>query len=133
VEANRVGDIIDEVAKPAENGRNFLSVGAWQAEGRRLFGDDMMRWVFVCPVCGHDQSPQDYWDAVAPSSAVAFSCVGRWIDGSREAFGGEGPGPCNYGGGGLFRLNPVSIVGSNNRWFAFRPPPSRPDIREPLG
>ena len=64
------------------------------------FGPDAMGWKFVCPACGHIQSARDYKTAGAPESAVAFSCVGRWLPKAREAFGGKGPGPCNYAGGG---------------------------------
>jgi hypothetical protein len=81
------------------------------------FGGDPMEWKFVCPVCGFVQSVRDYKNAGAPESAVAFSCVGRWIEGSSEAFSGN-KGPCNYAGGGLIRLNPVKIEGRTNNYFA---------------
>jgi hypothetical protein len=87
-----------------------------------LFGKDEMKWRFVCPVCKHVQSIQDYKDAGAPKDAVAFSCVGRWIDRSRSVVTGKGKGPCNYAGGGLFRLNPVEVVMENGEvthTFAF--------------
>ena len=84
----------------------------WLAEGKRRFGPSIMKWKFVCPCCGHVQSVQDYMDAGAPEGAVSFSCVGRYIESSRRAFQvGAGPGPCDYAGGGLFRLNPVEIDG----------------------
>jgi hypothetical protein len=35
--------------------------------------------------------------------------VGRWTGAKREAFS-DGQGPCNYAGGGLFKLNPVTVV-----------------------
>ncbi|MEW6573152.1 MAG: VVA0879 family protein, partial [Bacillota bacterium] len=86
----------------------------WYAEGRRRFGDDVMKWKFVCPACGHVASVQDYKDAGAPEGAVAFSCIGRYLPNAKQAFDPEGPGPCNYTGGGLFRLNPVRIDGIEN-------------------
>ena len=98
----------------------------WQEEGVVLFGSDQMQWRFVCPVCGFAQSVQDYKDAGAPEGAVAFSCIGRWRDGARDAFTGKGDvrlahpvvtGPCNYSGGGLLRLNPVDVDG--RKVFAF--------------
>jgi hypothetical protein len=94
----------------------------WHASGEKLFGPDKMKWRFVCPVCGHVQSVQDWKDAGAPESAVAFSCVGRWIPGSRKAFEETGKGPCNYAGGGLFRLNPVELSGIEPNAFAFAVP-----------
>lgn len=75
----------------------------WQAEATRLFGSDAMLWRFVCPVCGHVQSTQNYKDAGAGEGAVAFSCIGRWV-------GTKDGGPCDYAGGGLFRLNPITVV-----------------------
>ena len=89
----------------------------WREQGAALFGADLMQWRFVCPVCGFIASVQDYRDAGAPEGAVAFSCIGRWREGSRDAFNGKGAGPCNYTGGGLLRLNPVDVDG--RKVFAF--------------
>lgn len=80
----------------------------WYAEGKRLFGEDVMQWRFVCPSCGHIASVQDWKDAGAPEGAVAFSCVGRWMGSEKEIFDKSG-GPCNYAGGGLFGLNPIKV------------------------
>ena len=99
----------------------------WEAEAKRRFGD-VMKWRFVCPACGHVASVADWKAAGAPSSAVGFSCVGRWSGAKRDAFGlnpkgmaTEGPGPCNYAGSGLFAINPVAVVTENGttRVFAF--------------
>lgn len=92
----------------------------WREEGTRRFGDDRLAWKFVCPVCGHVATWKDWEDVGAPEGAVAFACVGRWIDGSRIAFGDDdGPGPCNYTGGGLFRLNPLRITGPDGESTTF--------------
>lgn len=107
----------------------------WLAEAERRFGPDPMQWKFVCPVCKHVASTQNYKDAGAPSEAVGFSCVGRWAGAKRDALGlnpeavkrgelapAKGDGPCNYAGGGLFRLNPVEIEmegGAKTHAFAF--------------
>lgn len=40
--------------------------------------------------------------AEAPESAIAFSCIGRWLKTRFEAFT-KGKSPCNYAGGGLFQ------------------------------
>lgn len=100
-----------------------MTHGEWCAEAVRHFGPDPMQWRFVCPVCKHVASVQDYEDAGAPDNAAAFSCIGRWAGAKRDALGlnpeaiaygrlppADGPGPCNYAGGGLFRLNPVEVV-----------------------
>ena len=80
------------------------------AEAERRFGPDRMAWRFVCPSCRHSQSVADYKAAGAPESAVAFSCVGRWLPERRDAFAPKGaPGPCNYAGGGLFKIAPIRL------------------------
>jgi len=40
------------------------------------------------------------------------------MDTRKDAFA-EGDGPCNYAGGGLFRINPVSIDGRELGVFEF--------------
>ena len=99
----------------------YPSLAAWQAEAARLFGPDPMKWRFTCPVCGHEAAVEDWKTAGAPSNAAAFSCVGRWTGATAKM--GEKPGPCNYAGGGLIRLNPVRIVGHESGAFAFAPKP----------
>jgi len=92
----------------------------WLAEGRRLFGDDVLQWRFVCPSCGHVASVQDWKDAGAPEGAVAFSCVGRYTGAGGEKTFAKSGGPCDYAGGGLIGLNPVEVGGT--RVFAFATP-----------
>lgn len=99
-----------------------MTVQEWEAEGIRRFGEDRLKWRFVCPSCKVVSSVQDWKDAGAPEIAVAFSCVGRWKDGVDEnTFRGNGQ-RCHYAGGGLFRLNPVKVVfpgGGIRETFAF--------------
>ena len=80
---------------------------AWVAEARARFGNDPMQWAFVCPSCGWVATIQEWKDADAMNQA-AFSCIGRAIGSAKEL--GADRGPCNYAGGGLFRLNPVSVI-----------------------
>jgi hypothetical protein len=96
----------------------------WEAEAVRRFGLNRSRWRFVCPCCRHVASVRDWLEAGAPEGAVAFSCVGRWLPEPRDAFDGSGPGPCNYAGGGLIGLNPVSVWHDNemHHLFAFAEP-----------
>lgn len=101
----------------------YASAEEWRAEARRLFGDDPMQWRFVCPSCGHVASVADWKAAGASEREVAFSCVGRHLEHRREIF--EKPGPCNYAGGGLLRLNPVSVLtgkGESVNVFEFATP-----------
>jgi len=97
----------------------------WLAEAERRFGDDPMFWRFVCPSCGHVASVRDWKDVGASEGAIAFSCLGRYTGDRKsaedKAFQHNG-GPCNYAGGGLFRLNPVMVDLGNGEFrqtFAF--------------
>lgn len=100
-----------------------MTEAEWNAEGERRFGADRMKWQFVCPSCGHIAAVQDWKAAGAGSNCVAFSCIGRWYQNPSEAFQKDG-GPCNYAGGGLIRLNPVTVTRKDNPdidVFAFAP------------
>jgi len=107
--------------------RNYRAVSQdeWHAEGTKLFGENMMDWRFRCPVCGHVAQAQAWADVGATQSA-GFSCIGRWLEGSKAAFEEKGEGPCTYAGGGLFRLNPVKVSlkeGGTVDMFEFAPRP----------
>lgn len=105
-----------------------VTVDEWRAEGARRFGTDQMQWRWKCPSCGHVASTQDYKDAGAKSSMVGFSCIGRSLPKCNEAFGGPGSGPCNYAGGGLIGLNPITVIvdGKEVAMFEFADGPARP-------
>lgn len=98
---------------PSDKPLHHLTHAEWIAEGTALFGPNVEDWRWVCPVCHHITLLADWRSAGAPDGAFAFSCVGRWLPEAREAFsrgpGGRGVGPCNYAGGGLFKLNPVIV------------------------
>lgn len=85
-----------------------IDIADWRAEAKAKFGDDPLDWRFVCPVCKYEAANREWVEASASESA-AFSCVGRYRKSARRAFGGTGPGPCDYAGGGLFVLNPVRV------------------------
>jgi len=96
----------------------------WIAEGKLRFGDDTLQWRFVCPSCGHIASVKDWREANAPDGAIAFSCVGRYANGDDSKTFNKNGGPCQYAGGGLFRLNPVQVIdedGQKQDVFAFAP------------
>jgi hypothetical protein len=90
----------------------------WIAAGKSRYGADRMQWRFRCPSCGHIATPQDYRAAGAPQTAVGFSCVGRWSGAASEAFS-DASGPCNYAGGGLFRINPLLVTDGEQEWQMF--------------
>lgn len=98
----------------AELKQREISYAQWVEEGEKKFGPDKMKWKFVCPMCGHVATGEDWKAAGAPAGSIGFACIGRWQENPRDAFRAVGKGPCNYTGGGLFRLNPVTIVVSED-------------------
>ena len=110
---------IDAVVVPVTS----YTIDEWKAEGTRRFGPDYMDWKYICPVCKTVTAVREWFEAGVPGQA-AFSCIGRTREGSRDAFGGKGDGPCTYAGGGLFRLNPVTVTypdGTIGQAFDFAP------------
>lgn len=107
-----------EKKKPFE--RIQIEKAVWFAEGERLFGEDMLKWRFVCPSCGNIQSAEDFKKYVdqgaVPGDAYSI-CIGRYIPGSGHL--GSKTQPCNYSGGGLFKLNPVEIIDGQTIYNVF--------------
>jgi hypothetical protein len=82
----------------------------WRAEGERRFGRDMMKWRFVCPICGNIASCEDfrqYADKGATPNSATCECIGRYT-GAKDSFD-KNVKPCKYAGYGLFRLSPIRI------------------------
>lgn len=101
-----------------------LTSAEWEAEGERRFGKERWNWKFKCPICKSIMTGVDYKNAGAPEGAVGFSCIGRYIPkeksqralGSKKVIDGK---PCDYTGGGLFKLNPIEIIEDGSTWFEF--------------
>lgn len=92
----------------------------WLAElDRRRKGAPAKTVSFVCPACGYIQSGEDFLAAGASyeqmQAMLAFSCLGRVMPRPRSAFAPEGAGPCNYAGGGLFRIAPIRVTFADGR------------------
>ncbi|MDD5531278.1 MAG: hypothetical protein PHC52_00645 [Syntrophales bacterium] len=107
-----------------------MTYDEWRDQGNKLFGPDRKKWPFECPSCGYVATAEDYLALGAPLGAIGFSCIGRfWKDQSKvQGFPAKKNGrPCNYAGGGLFRINPVEVDGEF--FFAFAHPPEiRPGV-----
>jgi len=104
-----------------------VTVKDWYAEAIERFGADTDAWQVVCPVCKHPQTIAEMKAVGMPEASFAFSCIGRWIPGSKEAFDKTKTGPCTYAGGGLFKLNPVTVVfpdGKEQHAFEWAEPPT---------
>ena len=103
----------------------MLTRDEWLQKGKELFGEDMLKWRFVCPSCGHIQTAEDfrlYKDQGASPDTAHFNCIGR-LDGHGDVEILSGKSPCNYTGGGLFNLNPVRVLDGDKviSSFAFAP------------
>lgn len=86
-----------------------LSKQEWSDRGRQLFGDDFVKWRFVCPACGNIATVEDYRqfkEQGADANAATCTCIGRYM-GKDWA---KGEKPCDYVGYGLFRLSPVIVM-----------------------
>lgn len=104
---------------PKEEQVGYDTPDAWRAEASRRFGDDPLQWRFVCPSCGHVAKVQDWKDVGAPSGAIAFSCIGRYQKGGKDAFSKKGEGPCNYTTGGLINISPIKVKDGANTQYVF--------------
>ena len=53
-------------------------VKEWLEEGKRLFGKNIMKWRYVCPMCGKRYSVQEFVDAGGDGPNSAYQeCIGR--------------------------------------------------------
>lgn len=113
-----LADPLDE--KQASN----MPVAEWMALGKKLYGEDMLKWKFKCPSCGHIQTPEDFRpfkDKGASPNTAYFDCIGRWLP---EATGTmfNKKSPCDYTLGGLFKLSTRVVVdekGARHATFMF--------------
>lgn len=106
--------------------RTFESVDAWRAEGERLFGEDVTKWKYKCPMCGHVAAVQDFIDAGLDGQEAANSayceCIGRYT-GKGSPKKGDSSG-CNWAGYGLFGIPHGGVIvmtgeGSGQHIFEF--------------
>jgi len=112
---------------PTKPAMQHYTMDEWLAEGTRRFGPNQLKWRFVCPACGRVQAVEDfrpYKPQGATAESARFNCIGRYAGAQRRAFGGEGPGPCDYTSGGLFDIRPVTVTidGEAHKSFAFADP-----------
>jgi hypothetical protein len=103
-----------------------MTEAEWMKKGKELFGEDMLKWRFVCPGCGCIQSVEDfrqYKDKGADPSSAYCECLGRYIGGSSWMYDKRKKGVrCDYAGYGLLRISPVTVIdddGKEIKCFAF--------------
>ena len=113
-----------ETEMPKGNDVKHISLKEWEAEGKKLFGDDKLNWKFVCPNCGNVQTPEEFRqfkDKGAEPSHAYFSCIGRFMDNCKGTMGNK-ISPCNYTQGGLFILSQIIVTdekGEQHKVFDF--------------
>ena len=85
--------------------RETTPVKEWLAEGRELFGRDILKWKFRCPMCGHVASVQDFKDAGAEDPNDSFQeCIGRYRGAGAPGAPDGNPDGCNWAAYGLFGI-----------------------------
>lgn len=106
----------------------------WMNKGRELFGENMLKWKFVCSSCGNIQSSEEFREfkeqGATPADAY-FNCIGRYIDISKDAFSDNKP--CNYTMGGLITLAKTVVIdekGKEHFVFEFADQPVAPSSPE---
>lgn len=104
--------------------KKTLSYEEWESEGIKRYGKDKRAWKFKCPSCGFIQTFNDFLKYINKDKAqglIGFSCIGRVTEDSKGEYLKNKKQPCNYAGGGLFRLNPIIITkeGTEQTYFDF--------------
>ena len=76
----------------------------WLEEGKQKYGEDVKKWKFKCPACGHISSVQEFIDAGAGGNSAYQECIGRVNNGKGEdGMKGKDNGyGCNWAAFGLF-------------------------------
>lgn len=105
-----------------------MTYAEWMTKGKALFGEELRTWRFVCPVCGHVQTANDfqvYKNRGATPDSVFTECLGRYLKKRCRAVKngyGEIIQPCNYASYGLLNLCPIRVIddkGNEVSAFAF--------------
>ena len=84
--------------------RKAIPVSEWLAEGTRLFGNEVRKWRFKCPMCGKVYSVQEFIDAGGkggPNGAYQ-ECIGRYKGAGSPGAKDGNPDGCNWVAYGLF-------------------------------
>lgn len=89
-----------ECNQPKLDNPKVITLEQWNNKGRSLFGDDKMKWKFVCPVCKNIQTPEDLKKAGANHVDVLQECVGRY----------DKTKGCDYAAYGLFKRTNTKVI-----------------------
>ena len=81
-----------------ETDREATPVAEWLDEGKRLFGENVTKWRFKCPMCGKAYSVQEFIDAGGedgPNGAYR-ECIGRYMGAGSPGAEDGNPDGCNW-------------------------------------
>ncbi|KKN00871.1 hypothetical protein LCGC14_1133440 [marine sediment metagenome] len=130
VEVKMTDTEVKEPEGPATNpDAREIPFEEWKKEGEKLFGDDPLKWKFVCPNCGHVQTMQDFvelhrlkiYKGKSPEVAY-FSCIGRFdtrIPRIKIGTLGEPKEYCDYTLGGLIPLVRTVLITQGDKQNVF--------------
>ena len=83
---------------------NVITKEAWLSEGEKLFGSDVTKWKFICPICKTSQSTEDLINVGVEKKdidgLIGFSCIGRFTHEKG----------CDWTLGGLFQCHTLEIT-----------------------
>ena len=88
-----------------EKNKVYESAEEWRAEGKRRFGNDIMKWKFVCPMCGHVAAVEDFKAAGVqdPANCAYQECIGRYTGAGSPSKKNQGKG-CDWAAYGFFGI-----------------------------
>lgn len=104
----------------------YESQEAWEAEGRKRFGDDWMKWRFICPMCGHIASVEDFKAAGASDLNDAFQCCLGRFTGKGAPKKGDSSG-CNWTVNGFLKIGGAYVMHNGKEILIFDFAPASED------
>ena len=81
-----------------------VRVEDWLEEGKRLFGEDVQKWRFQCPMCGKIYSMKEFLDAGGEMNGAYVECIGRHLGAGSPGSADGNPNGCNWAAYGLFGI-----------------------------
>ncbi|SDM76606.1 VVA0879 family protein [Streptomyces wuyuanensis] len=99
----------------SRNDHRKLTQAELLAEARERFGDDPLKWAFICPTCGDIATGEDFSNALADhprknrageaviaSDLVGQECIGRTLGALAKGAGKYSGRGCDWAAYGLF-------------------------------
>ena len=100
-----------------------MTIEEFATEAKARFGNNIVNWKFVCPMCGTVQSVLELSNAVVADGGtredtekyIGFSCIGRFTGQGDEGIAAKNKGlpwdkGCNWTLGGLLRCHTLEVI-----------------------